>query len=178
MVQGTGTILGRSTGTVLTIGLLYSAIALCLCILHPDLSGIAMYPGAGIRNRMLYPFFHASLLHAIMNCWCLLSIVFIYKVSAWTLLEAYLIAVTYPSGLLSFLYPASQMTVGLSGVCYYLLGSLSFSVKRRVYWQVCICITLLAGFLFPRSVDCWLHLYCYIWGVIAACVNKLNEKPC
>lgn len=168
----------RSKKFVQGLALAYTAAAVVLGMTAPELHGVSMRADACIVARMLYPFFHVSILHALLNCWCLLSVVFIYDVSAWTVLAAYIVAVTYPAGMLSFLYPGGQTTVGLSGICYFLLGRQSFMVKRKLYWQTSVLATILAGFLFPRSVDAWLHLYCYTSGVIAALLNKPIRRPC
>lgn len=131
-----------------------------------DWSAVGIYSGCGLSCRLLYPFYHANLLHAILNAWCLLSIVFIYDTSIWRLTLAYIIAVTIPSLFLSVI-----PTVGLSGVVFALFGSISFEVGRKLYYQLWMLAYLAIGFLFPNT-NAWVHLYCYIVGLLVALLNK------
>ena len=87
----------------------------------PDWSVIGVSKGCSLVARMGYSLFHVSLFHALINAWCLLGIVFLYDISIWRLLTAYIVAVLVPEFLLS-----DVPTVGLSCVCYVLLGSLIF----------------------------------------------------
>ena len=113
----------------------------------------------------MYPFFHASFLHAAVNVWCLLSIVFIHDVSLWRLLAAYVAAVLVPGFLLS-----DVPTVGLSCVCYFLLGSLLFEVERKMWFLFCMAIYIAVGFLLP-SVNALVHLYGYLAGLMVGMLN-------
>ena len=61
-----------------------------------DWQTVGIYAGSDIAGRVLYPFFHANILHASLNSWCLLSMVFIYDIGIWRLVLAYIIAVTIP----------------------------------------------------------------------------------
>lgn len=131
-----------------------------------DWLAVGIYSGCGLSCRLLYPFYHANLLHAILNAWCLLSIVFIYDTSIWRLTLAYIIAVTIPSLFLSVI-----PTVGLSGVVFALFGSISFEVGRKLYYQLWMLVYLATGFLFPNT-NAWVHLYCYIVGLLVALLNK------
>jgi hypothetical protein len=162
----------RSKRVAQGISLVYSLLAVCLCFTNPEITAISLHPGGGIASRFSYPFFHTSFLHAMMNCWCLISIVFIYDVSLISLIAGYATAITYPVGLLSQLYSEPHFTIGFSGVCYYLLGRVSLNVKEKAYWQICICTTILIGFIFPHTIDVWLHVYCYMFGLIGAFLNK------
>lgn len=151
--------------------LIIVAVAIVLSFFRFPFDSVGIYEDAPLVNRMVYPFFHASVLHAALNCWCLLSIVFIHDISVWRLLLAFVVAASFPADTLSSLYPEALPTVGLSGVCYALLGSLSFSVVRKVYYQVCILAAIGMGFFFP-VVNNWLHVYCYLCGLVIAILNK------
>ena len=131
-----------------------------------DWSAVGIYQGCRLSCRVLYPFYHAGLLHALLNAWCLLSIVFIYNITLWRLSLAYVIATTIPSLFLSHI-----PTVGLSGVVFVLFGSISFEVGRKLYYQLWMLVYLTAGFLFPGT-NAWVHLYCYAAGVAVALLNK------
>ena len=132
-----------------------------------DWQSVGIYPGCGLPGRLLYPFFHANPVHAALNAWCLLSVVFMYGVSLLRLLFAYAVAVTVPVGA----FGTDMPTVGLSGVVFVLFGSLSFEVRRKAYFQLWMLSYLAIGFLFPNT-NAWLHLYCYATGVVAGVLNK------
>lgn len=126
---------------------------------------IGLHAGCSWGCRLAYPFLHASLLHVIGNCWALLSVVFIYDVSWGSLLLAYLVAITIPDAFL----PASNI-VGLSGVVMYLFGRVSLQAKRKIYYQAWMAFFIAFGFLFV-NVAGWLHLYCYVAGLLVAALN-------
>lgn len=151
--------------------LIIVGIVIALRFFEVSNGAVGLFPGNPFWTRFTYQFFHASLLHCVVNCWCLLSIVFLYDVSWKTLLVAIIIAATYPIGKLSFLYETLVPTVGLSGMCYALLGSLSFRVRRRLYFQGWMAAFIAAGFFFSGT-NAWLHLYCYVLGVFVGFLNK------
>lgn len=137
-----------------------------------DWSAVGIYSGCGIAGRLLYHFFHANLLHAIINAWCLLSVVFIYNVSFGRLLLAYVIAAMLPIDTLQALIGGlNTPTVGLSGMVFVLFGAISFEVGRKWYYQAWMVFYLAIGFLFPNT-NAWVHLYCYMAGFAVALLNK------
>lgn len=121
--------------------------------------------GCDIVRRLCYPWVHASLLHALVNAWCLMTAVFIYDISMGRLLTAYTIAVCVPGFALS-----EVPTVGLSTVCYALMGSLSFEVRRKAYFQGWMIFYIGIGFLFP-GVNAIIHVYGYVAGLIVGLLN-------
>lgn len=141
-----------------------------------DWERVGIFNGCSLWGRVLYPFFHAGLLHAALNAWCLLSIVFVYDVSIWRLLMAYVVAVTMPVDTLGRFLSLDSPTVGLSGMVYFLFGSISFSVARKGYFQFWMFFYLAIGFIMPNT-NAWLHLYCYVAGLLVALLNKpINVK--
>ncbi len=149
------------------MSLLVSILVFCLSLQDmTDWYAVGIYTGCGLGCRMLYPFYHANVLHATLNAWCLLSVIFIYDISLWRFFLSYIIAVTIPSFCLSGI-----PTVGLSGVVFALFGSISFEVQRKAYYQLWMLAYLVAGFLFPNT-NALVHLYCYMAGVAVALLNK------
>lgn len=134
-----------------------------------DLESVAICRNCGIYARLLYPFFHANMLHASLNAWCLLGIVFMYDVSSSRLLMSYIAAVSVPSFLLN-----DMPTVGLSGSVFFLFASISFEVQRKVYYQSWMLLYLVSGFLLPNT-NGLIHVYCYVLGVFYALLNKPVE---
>lgn len=131
----------------------------------PDWSVVGVTKGCHFVARIGYSLLHVSFVHALVNAWCLLSIVFLYDISVWRLLTAYIVAVFVPEFLLS-----DVPTVGLSCVCYTLLGSLIFEVKRKLYFQFCMALYIAVGFFFP-SVNALIHVYGYLAGLMVGLLN-------
>ena len=141
-----------------------------------DWTAVGICSSCPLSGRLLYPFFHAGFVHAVLNAWCLLSIIFIYDVSYWRMFFAYVVAVTMPVDTLGVFLPLDNPTVGLSGVVYVLFGTISFEVARKRYFQCWMLFYIAVGFFFPNT-NAWLHLYCYLFGFIAALLNKpINRK--
>lgn len=155
------------TKTTKAVSLLISIIVCCLALQDiQDWSAVGIFTGCGLGCRLSYPFYHANMIHAALNTWCLLSVVFVYKVSLWRLAFAYIAAVSVPAFCLSCV-----PTVGLSGLVFTLFGSVSFEVERKVYYQLWMVVYLVIGFLFPDT-NAWVHMYCYLAGCLAALLNK------
>lgn len=150
-----------------TFSLLITAFVICLYLFGAhDYLAVGIYSNCALSCRILYPLFHANILHTVLNTWCLLSVVFIYDISLCRLIFSYFIAATIPSMFLS-----NVPTIGLSGVVFALFGSISFDVKRKLYYQLWMLAYLVAGFLFPNT-NALVHLYCYIGGFAVALLNK------
>lgn len=137
-----------------------------------NIQSIAICSGCGLIPRLLYPFFHVNLLHVLLNVWCLLSLVFMYDITWRRLLVSYLVAATIPVDTLgTFLSSMNTPTIGLSGIVYFLFATISFEVVRKYYYQSWMVFYLIVGFFFP-NMNAWLHLYCYVAGLIYALLNK------
>ena len=112
--------------------LLISAMIVCLSFSREwDWQTVGIYAGSNMPERLLYPFFHTNMFHALLNSWCLLSIIFIYDIGIGRLLSAYMIAVTVPVDTLGYFTTMDSPTVGLSGLVFALFGSISFEVGSR-----------------------------------------------
>jgi len=149
-----------------TTGLLIAFFILILAMIYvPDWESVGVSYGCGILQRFSYSFFHASFIHAVINIWCFLSILFLYEVTRWQIVIAYIIAVIAPGFALT-----SVPTVGLSAVCYAMFGLIAFQVKRKLYYNVCMALYIALGFFFPL-VNGWLHLYSYVAGLFVGFLN-------
>ena len=154
-----------------TAGLLIAVYALVSALIYvPDWNLVGVTANCGILQRLGYSFFHASIFHALINAWCFISILFIYDITWWRIAVAYLIAVAAPDVVLS-----STPTVGLSAVCFALLGSIAFMVKRKLYYNGCMALYIALGFMFPL-VNGWLHIYSYVAGLLVGFLNM--PIPC
>lgn len=155
----------KVAGLLIALFVLVSAL---ICV--PDWNTVGISRGCGDLQRLGYSFFHASFLHAAVNTWCLLSILFMYEITWQRMAMAYLIAVTVPDFVLSL-----TPTVGLSAVCFALLGSIAFQVERKLYYNGCMALCIALGFFFPL-VNGWLHLYSYVAGLFVGFINM--PIPC
>ena len=161
MVQGKET---KTTALVLTVWSIVQSIFITLPI------GVGLYRHAPLVARLAYPFFHAGAVHALLNSWCLLSIVFMFNISMRKLLTAYIIAISVPGVLLSAI-----PVVGMSGVCFALMGMLSMAVERRLYWQCYLWSLILFGLIFPNMAVS-VHAYCFALGtVISLLTTPIRE---
>lgn len=131
----------------------------------PDWNIVGLCKDSGILQRIVYSFFHVSVTHALLNSWCLVSIVFIHDISWKNLITAYVIAVSAPTFVLSI-----TPTVGLSAVCFALLGIISIKARQKLYYNICISVYIILGLLLP-GVNGWLHLYSYMAGLLVGLLN-------
>lgn len=145
-------------------------ILMTAIIFIPDIDAVSLHRGCSVAARVLYPLFHASFLHAALNAWCLLSIVFIYSISWQNIGVAYLISALAPSFILT-----DTPTIGLSAVCFALLGMLIFKVARRRYYLLCLAPYLVLGFLIPY-INGAVHLYAFVAGAFVGLLNA--PIPC
>lgn len=67
------------TKTTKAVSLLISIIVCCLALQDiQDWSEVGIFKDCGPGCRMSYPFYHVNIIHAALNAWCLLSVVFSY----------------------------------------------------------------------------------------------------
>lgn len=149
-----------------------AAVVLLSLFISPKWNTVGIYAECSVLGRLLYSFYHVNILHALLNTWCLLSLMFFYDITIWRLLLAYIIAITIPIDTLGrFIESMTLPTVGLSAVVFVLSGSISFEVLRKWYYQAWMLFYIIIGFLFPNT-NAWLHLYCYLAGLVVALLNK------
>lgn len=141
--------------------LVFSAILVITAFaLEPGWKDVGIRTDCHTFQRLVYHFFHVSPLHAAINAWCFLSVVFIYNVTWMEIIVASAIASLAPDFVLS-----ATPTVGLSAICFALLGLISLRTARKLYFIACIALCIAIGFLFP-SVNGLLHLYSYLAGLL------------
>lgn len=109
-----------------------------------------------IWHRLVYQFFHANILHLMLNCWCFLQLVFGCRCGWRFIIPAYII---------SIFIPAPTPTIGLSAVCYAMMGMLVPLVARRVFFSSFLALSFAATFFLP-SFNTWAHIYATIAGLI------------
>lgn len=143
------------------MALLVAAAVLAICIFCPaDFSRVGLSVTSPAMTRLSYPFFHASIFHVLMNVWCLLAAVFAFRVSAIKLMLAFAVAFLAPAFVLSEL-----PTVGLSAVCFALLGYGALRVQRKLFYSFTLLSYIAVGSLLT-GVNAWIHLYAYAAGIL------------
>lgn len=132
-------------------------------------SACILQQGCGITGHLCYHFFHANVFHAICNIWCLLALAFYYDIEDWELLLAFLIASTIPVDCEFCImhYAFDKPTIGLSGVCFALMGIVYYKVARKRYYLSWIIPIVAVGFIIP-GMAAGVHLYCFAIGIIAS----------
>ena len=128
-------------------------------------AAVGLHDGCSLVERLLYPFFHANLLHAALNVYVLWSLVFLFDTSAGMLAASYAIAVCYP-------YGSPSLTVGLSGVVYALMAFVVPQVSNKLQYIAFVSLYILIGFAFPVFNNL-LHVWCF---VIALVIVLIYEK--
>lgn len=147
-------------------GLIIGIIIIAVSVLYsPAWDKVGISTHCSILQRIIYPLFHASAIHAVANVWCFISVIFIFNISFNYMLTAYLIAVVAPDIVL-----LSLPTVGLSAVCFALFGIVAFKVKQKLYFNTCMAVYIASGFILP-SINGSLHLYSYIVGLLVGLLN-------
>lgn len=149
-----------------TLSLIITLVVFILLCIPCDYKSVGVYHGANLWTRFTYHFFHAGIIHAALNVWCFLSVVFLYHISKARMLCAYLAASSIPVFLL-----ADTPTVGISGMVFFLFATISFEVQRKLYYQSWMMAYIILGFLMPGT-SAWVHFYCYACGFILALINR------
>jgi membrane associated rhomboid family serine protease len=119
----------------------------------------------GLTARLTYSLLHANLLHALLNVWCLLSVVIIYRLSPAGLFWGWVVAAAVPSCCLS-LHP----TVGLSCIVYFLFGRAAWLAQRRTYYNIWMVFFILPGLFLP-GINGRVHVWGYLCGLLYGLLN-------
>lgn len=152
------------------ISLILSVILIAIYLIPIEQQGIKI--GSNITERILYPFFHANIIHLSINIWSFLCIMFIYQLPLKRLIIAYIIVVSFPIDTIAMALPYKDIaTIGLSGFVFALMGSISFEVLHKKKFQISMIISIALGFA-VTNINGYIHLYCYIMGVVVAILNK------
>lgn len=148
-------------------------LSLAVLLLLP-FEGAGICRDASVLARLSYPFFHVGILHALLNIWCFLSIVFFFGVTPLQLFLAYIISVLYPVNALSPYIDTSIPTIGFSGVCYALIGIVTPRMRNKALNIAYIAFLVVAGYLFG-SANAWLHTYSYLAGLLVGLLQYHNH---
>lgn len=141
------------------------AIGVAVLVLSPfDGGGVCV--GCSLLSRFSYPLFHVNILHAICNAWALITLVFYYDLHWEKIALAFAIAVSIPACFLS-----ETPVVGMSGVCFALMGMTFFVVRRKVMFMSWAAAFLIAGFFLP-GVAAMVHVYCYAVGLAVGALTS------
>ena len=148
--------------TTKTLALALAIIFISLTALHNAKPSLALSNTSPCYTRITYQFIHANILHAIINSWCLLALVFKNNLSFTQLTTAFIIAAAIPAPLISH-----TPIVGASGICFASIGIITLKVKRKLLIFTYTMAVIAAGSIFSKAAVT-LHLYCYITGIITA----------
>lgn len=148
--------------------LLLIVLMIILMFAPVSLYDVGVYRHCPIINRLTYNFFHANGVHLALNAWCFLSCIFLADVPASVLIASFIIACTVP------VY-SDIPTIGLSGVCFALLGFIMLKVKNKVNYNIYIAISIILPTVLLDSVNNLVHAYCYIVAVIVGLIFKAKH---
>lgn len=161
----------KTKTAVLVTGLLVIVMAIVQNALAWNVQEAGISKGATLLTRLTYHFFHANILHAVLNVWCLLSLAFIYDTTASEVIIAYIIASAYPVNYICSITGNTLPTVGLSAICFAIMGQVFWRVKKKRRFMLFAVILIAVGFLFP-SANAALHLYAYCAGLIVGALTS------
>ena len=145
-----------------------SGIVMATAILSPcgtPNMGIGLYIGAPLYARLLHPLVHTGLVHAILNVYVWLQIVFFCPIRLRHLFTAWLITCCCPTAIATLGAASTDHVVGLSGIIYVLLGTQMNRARDRVSYNIWIATYLFMGWLIG-GIAVAFHLYCYLMGII------------
>lgn len=146
---------------------LFATAIILLCVLNPFPS-FGLKIGDPLSCRFVYPFQHASIWHVLTNIWCLAFYVFSpLKLGFSRYCLAYLSSVSVPSFLLS-----SVPVVGMSGCCFFIIGSVSLIVTNKWRFMIMTIALLVLGLPFS-SCSVSIHL----WGWFCGMLYSLLTTP-
>lgn len=156
--------MAKRTKEEIAAPLLLTAATIMVYISGASLHTFGLCEGMDWYARFTYQFLHISIWHMLINLWSLWGIATTYKLRIWHLVTAYLISAS------PFFY-RDIPTIGLSGLCFSLMGIIWYQVLHAKLYHCWIIGFILIGFLFPGT-DARLHLYCYAIGFIIGWLNK------
>nr|CAI9751187.1 hypothetical protein WMHIBSEC_WMHIBSEC_CDS_0011 [Caudoviricetes sp.]CAI9751667.1 hypothetical protein AZFZUZMX_AZFZUZMX_CDS_0011 [Caudoviricetes sp.] len=140
----------------------FYVFALIECVLSFFNFGIGLHDGCSMQDRLLYPFFHANIFHAMLNLLVLWQCIRVFP--KWKSLVAfYIIAISYP-------LPSAHPIVGLSGLLYAYMGYLEPMVRDKIRYNLFIILYILIGFAIP-NMAVGIHVYCYAVGIVWGYIN-------
>ena len=156
--------------------LIVSAVALIVSVMTIDPYQVGVYDGAPLSAHLAYHWFHVSVFHALCNVWCFVSLVFAYNMSATQILASLAIASALPQCILT-----GTPTIGLSGLCFALMGWLTPLVVRKLYFFCWVTGFIAATYLlsllpFFGGVSVMIHLYCYLAALTVSASVKMCDN--
>lgn len=145
---------GKNLLHVLTVAIL--AVYIVVTAIGYNVNALAHSP----YWRVLYMFFHGGFLHVAANALCFSAIARSdFKVPSNFVVMALVAAVCAPMS-------DDAVTLGSSGVCYALLGAMSWQSNDIRKYHSMITLFIAIGFLPWVHVNCMLHAFCYVEGVM------------
>ncbi len=159
--------------------LVLTGVCIILCLIQwltgwPQLTEVGISEDCSFLARLSYSFFHANMLHCLVNCWTMLSVVFVYDLPLSRIIISYIAAVCYPW--------ASTPTVGLSAVVFCLFGQVLWLSRNRMLFNFWVVSFIVAGIILPHFFirlgfhiafpDNALHIYSYVVGLVVGFVNS------
>ena len=156
---------GRDAAKAASLGV--GGIVMAVAILSPHATptiGLGIYAGAPLYARLLHPLVHTGLIHAVLNVYVWLQIVFFCPIRLRHLITAWIIACSCPTVIATLGAAYTNHVVGLSGVIYALLGAQMTRAKNMLSYNLWIAAYLITGW-FIGGIAVVFHLYCYLAGI-------------
>lgn len=147
----------------------YACYALLAVLSLFSSDGYGLHAGCAWHERMLYPFLHANIFHALVNIY-VLELCRRAMPMRWQLAALYAIAVSYP-------FSGTTPVIGLSGVVYAYMGCVMTRARNKMRFNLFVVAYLFIGMFFA-VVAVRLHAYCYALGMLYGYITlpACNDK--
>lgn len=130
-----------------------------MLLLLPFSHELALHASSPLYVHLLYMFAHASLLHLLVNTWCMVTLINVLTPSRF--LAAYLSAFW-----LSYIVPVHLPVLGFSVIIFWYYGFISQHLWRHNRFTLLSFIPIvLIGFFFPHIASGF-HLLAFLAGML------------
>lgn len=159
-----------------TAALIIALLCLILTFIPVPPALVGVTPASPLYTRLTYHFFHAGAIHCLLNLWCFLSCLFLAHVGPRRLIAAFTVATLVPPFVLT-----PVPTIGLSAVCYALLGAIMTDVRGTrplLRYNLLIAIpTLLPLLILPLLhihpfINVPIHIYAYLAAALLESLTR------
>lgn len=136
-------------------------LSLLMLFLLPYAPAMAVHPNdTALLTHILYIFAHASILHCILNTWCLLCLSAVITTLRFSLALFFAIAI-------SFTPLVTAPTVGFSVILFFFYGYLARLMYARRALGLVFLIAFLALGLFLPWIAAGLHIAMFLLGILS-----------
>lgn len=139
-----------------------------------DAHKVGFYTNSNLITHLIYPFFHANILHLAFNVYCLGIIInALHRAEAINIIHSFV--ASYIIGIAcSYISEYSLPTIGLSGLIYSLIGMYTYlRLMNSGKWTILAVILLNGIAYFVGTTNVLIHITCFVGGFLYAALWDL-----